>query len=160
MAEMWFSYDEYLTTQLINKDLTMKAVFIFALLSALTACGGSSGDSEINTTIGDSGINTTTGGSGVNTTIGDSQSITSTGATDTVDVATDLTITGSDNTITITTDLTNLYLTGSGNLLIFSGSTVINECTVIGSNNSAETSTGAIPDLDCATVTGSDNLGF
>lgn len=71
----------------------------------------------------------------------------------------ELTINGNDNTITITSALSELSIVGNRNLLIFTVEQDLNDCLVTGSDNQAETNTGAQADLNC-TVVGTGNLGF
>ncbi len=127
----------------------LKPVFIASTLLILTNCGGS-------------------GGSGSDTDSSDdfdpfaqSERITSDGNNTSIsgDGPVDLDVSGSDNTITVNVNLSDLRVTGSRNLFIFTASTDIADCDIIGDDNTAETGTGAFANIGC-TVTGSGNEGF
>jgi len=73
------------------------------------------------------------------------------------DVKTELSILGTNHTVNIETDLTNLLVSGSNNLLIFSDNVSVESCVISGSDNTAQKS-------DSVSITcednGSGNSGF
>ncbi|WP_157579874.1 hypothetical protein [Teredinibacter turnerae] len=126
-------------------------LLIAALSTVLTACGGSSSSPNTDPSPGSTAEqdNDTT-----------SVKITNSGGNYTItNSAISLKITGSDNTFTIYAELSELSIVGSRNLLIFMHTTAIDDCSVTGSDNSAEDSTGVATSFNCS-VTGSDNTGF
>jgi hypothetical protein len=135
----------YLSKQ--ENDMNMKFTAI-ALLTLLTACGGSGGDSDDDrepTGI----INDDTS----------SLSITGSNHTATVNSINEkaISITGDNNTVYIQTPIESLDILGSENTIEISNGVTIGECSVTGSDNHA--SKPSQMSINCD-ITGSNNKGF